>query len=51
MFLEYYEVVAHSLARFDKQCLTDVKEAFDTVQLFLSDTDGRSRLKSLFKYK
>ena len=50
-FLEYYEVVAQSLARFDKHCFADVKEAFDTIQLFLSYIDGPSLLKSLFKYK
>lgn len=43
------EVVATSLARYNKQCTIDVKNAFDTLEILLGFPEGPALLKGIFK--
>lgn len=46
---EYYEVVTRSLGRHSKQCVTDVKSAFESIEELLAAQGGPEKLKVYFK--
>lgn len=48
-FIEYYEVVANALGKYNPNCVKNVKTAFASVEELLATQGGPEKLKRYFK--